>query len=470
MSDMAKDVKFSLKVVINKQKTKVLFAEIDSDLADVLFSFLTLPLGNIVRILKKHYRDEAPVFGSITTLYDGLSNLDSSYFWTEGGKQMLLNPVSSFIDECLKLKLDIGDNQPIKYFTCENLNCAYTRSTNLGIYFDTVRCNCGKQLKKEIPVRNVSNAVDGEAFTIKTANFIISDDLQILPNATASFRHIVNDVGLIDIDGTEMRNLTFGFNEIMDLLKHSLFSPTPLTNLVLKNQIKSEPSVSTHHIGKIATVNSVRKLKLIFQKSTNKFLFAEAEESFVEFLFGFLVISLGGVERLLGNDTYLKNINNLYRSAAYVIDAKYLRTHKKSRLFSPTIPYGYLSQNWIFSLTEEGAPKQYYSKNNTENEECLHNVYRAKKEMCTFKSPKGQLNYMKEPRMYMVKDDLTVTPLCMNMYLNTLNELKVSYSDIDEMVLNIGLKEVIAVFKHIEGISFIDICINHWFKSLDKQQ
>lgn len=47
MSD-AEEVKFSLKVMINKEKTKVLFAESDSDFVDVLLSFLTLPLGSIV--------------------------------------------------------------------------------------------------------------------------------------------------------------------------------------------------------------------------------------------------------------------------------------------------------------------------------------------------------------------------------------------------------------------------------------
>lgn len=95
MSD-DKDVTFCLKVVINKQKTKVLFAEIDNDLADVLLSFLTLPLGQIVRLLKKHYGDEAaPAVGSLTTLYNGLANLSSVHFLTEGCKDMILNPRSS---------------------------------------------------------------------------------------------------------------------------------------------------------------------------------------------------------------------------------------------------------------------------------------------------------------------------------------------------------------------------------------
>ncbi|KAL3635477.1 hypothetical protein CASFOL_020024 [Castilleja foliolosa] len=437
MSDLAKDVKFSLKVMINEQKTEVLFAEIDSDLADVLLSFLTLPLGTIVRIMKKHYGDEAPVFGSITTLNDGLSYLDSSHFWTEAGKEMLLNPTSSFIDECRKLKLDVGENQPIKYFTCENRSCFYPRSKSLGIYYDIVKCDCGKQLKREISVRNVSNAVDGEVFTMRTATFLITDDLDIWSNETTSVKDILDNLGIMDIDGAELRNLTFGFNEIMDLLKYSLISPTPLTNVVLKQQNTYKLDFSFHWIGKKTTVvdNSVRKLKVILQKSTNKFLFAEASEDFIEILFSFLVISLGGVQSLLGTDSSLENIDNLYSCVEYPIDEKNPNSHERSRLLSPPIPYGYFSKKWIFPLTEEEAPKLRYTA--SKNEEYL--IPGAAN--CTFKSPRGEANYINGPRKYMVKDDLTVTPLCLTSYINTLNEQKISFSDVEELVLNIGLEE-----------------------------
>ncbi|KAL3635493.1 hypothetical protein CASFOL_020040 [Castilleja foliolosa] len=462
-----KDVKFSLKALINKQKTKVLFAEIDSDLADVLFSFLTLPLGKIVRILKKHYGDKALVFGSITTLYDGLSNLESSHFWTEGGKQMLLDPTSSFIDECRRLKLDIGDNQPIKYYTCENLNCSYHRTSNLGMYYDTVRCDCGKQLKKEIPVRNVPKADDGEVFTIKTATFLISDDLQILPNVTASIKQIISDLGHMDIDGTELRNVSIGFNEIMDLLKHSLLSPTPLSNLVLNKQISYKPGTSFNRIWNKATINYITTLKVILQKSTKKFLFAEAEDDFVEFISSFLIISLGGVEHLLGANTSLKNIDNLYRSAAFPIDGKYL-SQGRYRLIWPNIPYGYLSKNGLFSLTEEGAPKLCYCKASSTNEEYL---YCSKKLICDIKCPRGQFNYIKGPRKYMVKDDLTVTPLCLTSYINTLNEQKISLSDVDELELKIGSQEASSILKASLSSTFaLSMGLNHLIMKQPKQE
>lgn len=87
--------KLSMNVLINKPKSKVLFAEASSDVVDVLLSFLTLSLGKIMRILEKHYGNEAPVVGSLTTLRRGVGNLDSTSFCVGGAKQMFLNPRSS---------------------------------------------------------------------------------------------------------------------------------------------------------------------------------------------------------------------------------------------------------------------------------------------------------------------------------------------------------------------------------------
>ncbi|KZV34413.1 hypothetical protein F511_35450 [Dorcoceras hygrometricum] len=54
----AEEVHFSLKVMMMKKSNKVLYAEVDSHLVDVLLSFLTLPLGTIVRLLNKHYGND----------------------------------------------------------------------------------------------------------------------------------------------------------------------------------------------------------------------------------------------------------------------------------------------------------------------------------------------------------------------------------------------------------------------------
>ncbi|GFP79557.1 hypothetical protein PHJA_000099200 [Phtheirospermum japonicum] len=308
MSD-PKNFKFCLKVVINKQKTKVLYAEADSDFTDVLLSFLTLPLGTIVKVLGKHYGDEAPVVGSLTSLYNGLSSLDGAHFCTESGKQMLLNPRNSSITECRKLKLNIDDTRHTKYFICRAIDL---RGSKTG---------------------GVDDGYDG-VFTSSKLYFIITDDLQVLPSGAGYAIQIIRNLGITDTNGTEVRDVTFGFNEVMELLKGSFLSKTPLTDLVLKERqmdfVTVKCEIGTLLVGQIEkqTCSTAKKMtvKVILQESTNKLLFAEVEDDFVEFLFSFLTIPLGGVECLLdGRTSKLKNIENLYRSISHYYRNRILR-------------------------------------------------------------------------------------------------------------------------------------------------
>ncbi|KAI3457341.1 hypothetical protein Pfo_014004 [Paulownia fortunei] len=438
MSD-AKEVKFSLKVMINKQKTKVLFAEADSDFTDVLLSFLTLPLGTIVRVLEKRY-GQAPVVGSLTTLYNGLANLNSVYFWTEGAKQMLLNPRSSLRAECRKLKLDMNDSQPTNYFTCD---CSY-RFLQSSIYYDAARCCCGQQMKTKLGIEEPQAAADGDSgvFTMNEASFIISDDLQIFPNMTG-FMQTLSNLGISDSDGGELRNVTFGFSEIMDLLKGSLLSRTPLSDFVLSERqmdsatVKSEPGILLHQIDNEATSNSEKMiLKVIVQKSTNKLLFAQAEKDFIDFLFSLLTIPLAGVECLLGCSTSLKNIDNLYRSITNINGDKYLKTQDtKNILLKPNVYHGYISKNYLLPLSEECVSPSF------------HRIGWGTALLSSVKFPKGQGNYVKGPTIYKVTDDLTVTPFCMASSLCILSGLKIHLSDVKELELHIGLEEALSILK-----------------------
>lgn len=110
MSDTTKNVEFSLKVMINKEKGKVLFAEAESHFVDILLSFLTLPLGRIIKLFEKQCGDESPTIGSLSHLYRSLAKLDNDSFLTEDAKETLLNPTSSFEAVYERLKLDFSDS------------------------------------------------------------------------------------------------------------------------------------------------------------------------------------------------------------------------------------------------------------------------------------------------------------------------------------------------------------------------
>ncbi|KAF9595797.1 hypothetical protein IFM89_004199 [Coptis chinensis] len=68
----------SIKLPINREKNKVLFAESDGDFVDVLFSLLTLPMGTIIRLLGAKSN-----MGSMDKLYNSVANLDKEHLKTQ---------------------------------------------------------------------------------------------------------------------------------------------------------------------------------------------------------------------------------------------------------------------------------------------------------------------------------------------------------------------------------------------------
>lgn len=79
----------AIRVLVDKEKNKVVYAEAGNDFVDVLFSFLTLPLGTIARFMKKESDNiEAVKVGSLSSLYQSLSDLDEQYLWTRACKEM----------------------------------------------------------------------------------------------------------------------------------------------------------------------------------------------------------------------------------------------------------------------------------------------------------------------------------------------------------------------------------------------
>lgn len=216
----------------------------------------------------------------------------------------------------------------------------------------------------------------------------------------------------------------------MSLLKASLVSQTPLSDLILngKRQMNSPykaETTSTREAVKEETSKSKEIiLKMMVQKSSGKFLYAQAEEDFVELLFSFLVIPLGGVECLLAGETSIKSIDNLYRSVADAIDEKYFKTKDtKSRLIKPKLPHGYVSKSHVLPLAEECVPDTY----------CYNPHDRF---------PEGHGVFLNGPITYHVTDDLTVTPFCIASIVSHLSELKVPVSDMKEVEVQIGLEEV----------------------------
>lgn len=172
-----------------------------------------------------------------------------------------------------------------------------------------------------------------------------------------------------------------------------------------------------YQIDKRATPQNCKKMILtaMIRKSTNKLLFAQADHEFISFLFSLLTLPLGRVASYFGSRTGVVNIDHLHKSLADNLDGKLMASESvKGWLMKPELP------NYSNSLYSN----EFYPLNF---------------------DPTITVEHVKGSRMYMVSDDLTVTPLGMTSSFAVLNGMDISLSDIEELELQVGLEEGLSI-------------------------
>ena len=102
--------KIRVKFLVDNEKRKVVFAESGKEFVDVLLSFLTLPLGTIVRLLGKESS-----LGCFDELYRSVESLDASHFQTKACRNMLLRPLSAagIVHEDLVVRIDDASHRDV---------------------------------------------------------------------------------------------------------------------------------------------------------------------------------------------------------------------------------------------------------------------------------------------------------------------------------------------------------------------
>ncbi|RHN46225.1 hypothetical protein MtrunA17_Chr7g0239891 [Medicago truncatula] len=471
----------SLKLLVNKETNKVLFAEAGKDFVDVLFSFLTLPLGTIARLVEKESSVGPVTLGCLNSLYHCVEDLDEGCLGTKINKEMLLQPANSSEDYCSSLKLNIDDTEPTKYFLCTKFPSCVDRC--LSISLDKFKCRCKNPLNRSVMMKHFRNG-----FVNSGATFIIKDDLTVMPNSmdVTNFS-LLQNFGIKSASSVKEMNVS-----VLDLLKCSLFSKTPLTDLFLRGNKDQKPSLERpRFVFKLYFLqvlnllkcslfsktlltdlflrgNKDRKpslerprffqitLKLVTRKSDNKFLYAQGEHDFADMLLNFLVCPLGGIVRLLGGSS-LGSIDALHHSIAYLDICNFVSEKEKDMIVVPRLAYQY------FLLSKEILPSRlnnyccYYQPRKFDIEGIAHNQIFMTNEriydwgdFCELypESPKvSYQGYVKGPRIYVATDDLVISPLSPITLLDLLNRFKTSVGDLKEKVVTIGIKECLSILK-----------------------
>ncbi|KAF8702292.1 hypothetical protein HU200_033061 [Digitaria exilis] len=176
MATSEEELTIDVKLFVDREKKKVLFAESDKEFVDVLFSFLTMPLGTIVRLLDKQSQ-----MGCLDELYKSVEDLSctrckSSWPFFGSGATKILQ-----VEESAPNKLQV--NSCFKCFKLygyrDNFLCKETPKS-------TEQC--------ELNPKSPNGGGKREAY-VKGGHMklMVTDGLRILPLALSTTLEVVSD-------------------------------------------------------------------------------------------------------------------------------------------------------------------------------------------------------------------------------------------------------------------------------------
>ncbi|KAD7480066.1 hypothetical protein E3N88_03202 [Mikania micrantha] len=233
--------KVSLKLLIDVKSKKVLFAEASKEFVDFLFHILSLPVGTVIKLLRKN-----SMVGSLGNLYDSIENLSSTYMQPNQSKDVVLNPkIANYGAHVPLLSLNADDSMNRKFYRCASSHvyvaddptalcpqCKYQMNTGLTYV-------AGESAAKE--------AAEGGGFVKGVVTYMVMDDLVVKPMSTISSITMLNKFNVKEVGGLEEKVVSLEMKEGLMLLKASLQCKNVLTSgfveafaMVIPAQLTSE--------------------------------------------------------------------------------------------------------------------------------------------------------------------------------------------------------------------------------------
>jgi hypothetical protein len=213
-----------LRILVDRENNKVVAVEATKDFVDTLFSFLSLPLATIIRLLSTNNDQQSSssssssFLGSIKNLYESVQNLTPHDVWNPVCKQMLLNPKNPCESLCTKLFLNIDDTEiSSKFFVCDSCNKFTT--------FENLDCTCGKPTNRQPKNLDSEGQVNSDGGSVHASNgvfvkengsmFLVFDDLKIVPSSMVTSMQLLMELGYSDLTQLEEVTHNIGKQEVM---------------------------------------------------------------------------------------------------------------------------------------------------------------------------------------------------------------------------------------------------------------
>ena len=236
----------------------------------------------------------------------------------------------------------------------------------------------------------------------------------------------------------------------MDLLKQTLTSKSPLSDVFLANGVSKEMYSFSPKIGQsnFYCGNYNRNLKVIVRKSRKKIFYAEAEEDFVDFIFSFLTAPIGSILKLLDGNSSLGCMDNLYKSVKDLNSSWFIRP-LGIPLLDPQVAPQFGLRHRPLQLYEQGTPTYWFGIGYVNGNGVISKNHTLGQNSCAMRlfDPRSLdgtevVGFVKRPSTFIVWDDLQVIPLANTSSISLMQNLNVPLDDLEEHVVTIGEAEV----------------------------
>ncbi|WVZ72325.1 hypothetical protein U9M48_020805 [Paspalum notatum var. saurae] len=325
-------------------------------------------------------------------------------------------------------------------------------------------------LQSKTVLTDVAVQSAGKGFVQGIVTYTVTDNLTVTPMSAISSITLLNTLAVRDIGDLQERTVQLGYNEGLAILKASLQSKSVLTDVFL-------PPAAVQ----MATPTTL-KMKLLIDAKAQRVVFAEADKDVVDFLFSLLALPVTTIVKMLGKEFMIGSLGNLYSSVENLDDNYILPGAEKNALLQPTVVPSVASSSRS-SILVPAQPKSFFKCIHPQNSHCHRYVTDRKGTKCPncSKQMSAELafvssgaadseqalqksssssyyvglgeapvalapskGFVQEVVTYMVRDDLTVSPMSTISSITVLNALAVTdFAALQEKTVRLGYTEVI---------------------------
>ncbi|KAM0010051.1 hypothetical protein Hdeb2414_s0010g00334101 [Helianthus debilis subsp. tardiflorus] len=240
--------KMSLKLLVDRKGSRVLFAEVQKEFMDFLFHIFSLPLGTLIEFLGSNQ-----MVGCLGKLKDSIESFQENYLQRGLKMDDIFNPKTAFNGDTFLLCYNHASSDqdqsgaPKPLYKCANATsrCYQCSSTpcrsNATLSANSICPDCGGSMNVMMTVVTPNEVAETKeakkkrkgGYVKKVVTYMVMDDLVVKPMSTISSITLINKFGVKDLSQLEEKTVSFGKDEGLKLLEASLKTKKVLTTIFM---------------------------------------------------------------------------------------------------------------------------------------------------------------------------------------------------------------------------------------------